>query len=106
MLSQAYYWSATEQNATNSWSHYLSNMSGVVRDTFDITRGYAVRCIKDVEIPEQTFNECGDSLLDERDEQFYQTIQIGDQCWMAENLNTESYQNNDPIPDGTGIGGD
>ena len=30
---------------------------------------------------------CGESLVDERDDQSYPTIQIGVQCWMAENLN-------------------
>ncbi len=30
---------------------------------------------------------CGDSLIDQRDDQNYSTIQIGGQCWMAENLN-------------------
>ena len=30
---------------------------------------------------------CGDVLVDERDGQEYETVQIGDQCWMAENLN-------------------
>jgi len=30
---------------------------------------------------------CGDLLVDDRDGQDYTTVQIGNQCWMAENLN-------------------
>ena len=35
----------------------------------------------------QTPFKCGSVLLDERDNQSYQTVQIGAQCWMKQNLN-------------------
>jgi uncharacterized protein (TIGR02145 family) len=31
--------------------------------------------------------ECGNRLVDERDNQKYDTVQIGDQCWMRQNIN-------------------
>lgn len=35
--------------------------------------------------------ECGCSIFDSRDGQTYNTTQIGEQCWMAENLNIGSF---------------
>jgi uncharacterized protein (TIGR02145 family) len=31
--------------------------------------------------------QCGDVFLDQRDGKLYTTVQIGDQCWMSQNLN-------------------
>ena len=47
--------------------------------------------------------QCGLPLIDVRDGQIYQTVQIGEQCWMAENLNIGTMINgsNDQTDDGT-----
>ena len=45
--------------------------------------------------PELTWS-CGDQL--EYQGYHYETVQIGEQCWFAENLRSENYENGDVIP--------
>ncbi|NQU67512.1 MAG: fibrobacter succinogenes major paralogous domain-containing protein [Candidatus Marinimicrobia bacterium] len=45
------------------------------------------------------YGGCGTTIID-IDNNVYETIQIGDQCWMAENLKVTHYSNGDEIPTG------
>lgn len=49
-----------------------------------------------------SFSECGDLVSYQGYD--YATVLIGDQCWFAENLRSESYENGDAIPAGLSDG--
>lgn len=69
-----------------------SNFDGCVQlnDLLDLLSAYG-----DCGAEESAW-QCGDPL--EYQGFDYETVQIGDQCWFAENLRSENYENGDAIP--------
>jgi uncharacterized protein (TIGR02145 family) len=76
------FWSSTEYPSYNAWGRDLNFSYATINRYYDYkTYGFSVRCIKD---PSWS---CGDTIIDARDGQIYNTVHIGTQCWMQENLN-------------------
>lgn len=46
-------------------------------------------------VPDPVFPNCG--TVSDIDGNLYNTVKIGDQCWMRQNLRTTHYRNGDPI---------
>jgi uncharacterized protein (TIGR02145 family) len=82
----SYMWSSTIAQPMKAYYRYLMFDSPILfrASVHGMSSGFSLRCLKDTE--SQSWS-CGDPLLDNRDYQQYNTVQIGDQCWMAENLN-------------------
>ncbi len=81
------YWTSTinPYNTVHSWYRLLEEDNPqIYKNGCDKSYGYAIRCIKDSTI---TNWSCGDPIIDDRDGQSYNTVEIDNHCWLAENIN-------------------
>ena len=115
-------WS-TSQNPTIADNHtidgsgsgsFTSNLTGLISNTTYYVRAYATTSVGTAYGEEVDFttplDPNGDSLscpgtptVTDRDGNVYNTVQIGDQCWMRENLHTTQYANGTAITYGTTV---
>jgi uncharacterized protein (TIGR02145 family) len=88
-----------------STGNYDSYLNDLTPDTTYYVRAYATNIFGTgygQELVFETLWECGQALIDDRDGHEYTTVQIGEQCWMTENLNigTRINGNQDMIDNG------
>jgi uncharacterized protein (TIGR02145 family) len=86
---------------------FVSSLTGLTASTTYFVRAYATNIAGTVYGNEVTFEtidvfaNCGP--VTDIDGNTYNSVTIGTQCWMQENLKTTRYRNGDPIPAGPAL---
>ena len=107
------YGSAQNPTTTNSTTSngtgtgvFTSTITGLNASTQYYVRAYAVNSVGTAYGNEVSFSTsappfpCGTSTVSDVDNNTYNTVQIGTQCWTQSNLKVSKYRNGDNIPTG------
>ena len=86
------FWTSEQRDNDKATGLYFINNTLTTTSAYK-GLAYPVRCVKD----DEKFHVEHGELTDERDGQVYKTVKIGNQWWMAENLNYDDTQNTESI---------
>jgi len=93
----------------NGMGRFTTTLSNLSANTTYYVQAFAANCIGEAygevisfKTSEPYSNDSG-TFIDPRDNQEYNWIKIGNQIWMAENLNATCYFDGKPLVNGTGI---
>ena len=94
----------TADNSTDDGAgtgSFTSSISGLAPNTTYYVRAYATNNTGTAYGPEVSFTTYKTDAVTDVDGNYYNTVTIGSQVWLAENLKTTSYNDGTPIPNVT-----
>ena len=99
----AHFWSSSTQPGSDS-TGYFFRLGFVTYDVvalaYDALKyGRSVRCLRDELVTGPQAFSCGTFKIIDVDDNHYETVLIGDQCWTKTNLRTTKFRNGDAIPE-------
>lgn len=89
--------------------HFSNSLVNILQDTTYYVRTYATNCLGTNYSEAMMFTTtaaqafvCGSSMITDFDANLYNTVQIGEQCWMKENVRSEHFSDGTLIAAATG----